>query len=311
MNKYGIPASITLAQGILESGNGNSDLAKYANNHFGIKCTTDWKGKAYYKDDDQKDDCFRVYADARQSYRDHSDFLKRKRYAFLFELDKNDYTNWAKGLKTAGYATNPKYPELLIGIIEKYNLHQYDQPETETDKLKREDRVLDQINTGMPKETKKYTPVAVAPKDPPKAINTEGTAQPAIVRMADGNGLYTVQKGDGLYSIAKRFGLTVDELKKINHLEGDNINVGQKLQTKNILNTFQHEEVQAQRQEMVIDSLGAGHNSKPAYNEYIVQKGDSLFGIAKTFSLTVDELKQLNHLTDNNIKVGQKLVVTK
>ncbi len=99
MNKYGIPASITLAQGISESGSGNSSLAKYANNHFGIKCTSDWKGKAYYKDDDQNNDCFRVYKDARESYKDHSEFLKRKRYSSLFELDKNDYKNWAIGLR--------------------------------------------------------------------------------------------------------------------------------------------------------------------------------------------------------------------
>ena len=130
MNTYGIPASITLAQGISELGSGNSSLAKYANNHFGIKCTSDWKGKAYYKDDDERNDCFRVYKDARESYKDHSEFLKRKRYSFLFELDKNDYKNWALGLKTAGYATNPKYPDMLIGIIEKYKLYQYDQPES-------------------------------------------------------------------------------------------------------------------------------------------------------------------------------------
>ncbi|RZK73836.1 MAG: hemagglutinin, partial [Pedobacter sp.] len=141
MNTYGIPASITLAQGILESGSGNSSLARFANNHFGIKCTSDWKGKGYYKDDDQANDCFRVYKDAKESFKDHSEFLKRKRYSALFELDKNDYKNWAIGLKQAGYATNPKYPDLLINIIDKYQLFLYDQSESETEKLKREDRV--------------------------------------------------------------------------------------------------------------------------------------------------------------------------
>ncbi len=117
MNQYKIPASITLAQGILESGNGNSDLAQEANNHFGIKCS-DWKGETFHKDDDQKNECFRKYSEAKQSYEDHSLFLTSKtRYAALFTLENSDYKAWAKGLKDAGYATNPKYPELLIEII--------------------------------------------------------------------------------------------------------------------------------------------------------------------------------------------------
>lgn len=126
MKKHGIPASITLAQGILESANGNSDLARNANNHFGIKCTTDWGGKSYYKDDDEPNSCFRKYPNVESSYEDHSDFLKRKRYAALFSLKRTDYKGWAHGLKKAGYATNPKYPELLINLIERYSLYKYD-----------------------------------------------------------------------------------------------------------------------------------------------------------------------------------------
>lgn len=215
MNAYGIPASITLAQGILESGSGNSSLAKYANNHFGIKCTAEWKGKAYYRDDDQNNDCFRVYKDARESYKDHSEFLKRKRYSFLFELDKNDYKNWAQGLKTAGYATNPKYPEMLITVIEKYKLYLYDQPESESDKITREDRVFTEINANIPVEKKKFTPVDVAPKDPPTATVTES--------------YYTVRQGDTLFKIAQQYKLTVDELKSLNKLSDNNIKIGQKL----------------------------------------------------------------------------------
>lgn len=126
MHRSGVPASITLAQGILESGDGNSPLARYAKNHFGIKCHSDWKGKTFVQDDDAKDECFRKYNDVLDSYRDHSDFLKKNRYAFLFDLKPTDYIGWAKGLKKAGYATNPKYPQLLIDIIEKNNLAQYD-----------------------------------------------------------------------------------------------------------------------------------------------------------------------------------------
>jgi flagellum-specific peptidoglycan hydrolase FlgJ len=206
MNIYGIPASITLAQGLFESGNGNGDLARIANNHFGIKCTSDWKGKSYYKDDDQVNDCFRVYDKPEDSFRDHSNFLKRKHYAFLFELDKNDYKGWANGLKTAGYATNPRYPQMLIGIIEKYHLDQYDRPEGEIQKIKREDRVLTQINQNIGK----------AVKD-------------SLINVTPANKLYTVKQGDTLFNISKRFGLTVDELKALNNMADNNIKLGQKL----------------------------------------------------------------------------------
>jgi LysM repeat protein len=126
MIRTGIPASITLAQGLLETGFGQSTLAVNANNHFGIKCKSDWTGEKVYHDDDTKGECFRKYNTAIESYRDHSDFLKnRPHYASLFNLDITDYQGWAKGLKAAGYATNPKYPQLLIKLIEENNLHQY------------------------------------------------------------------------------------------------------------------------------------------------------------------------------------------
>ena len=127
MKSYYIPASITLAQGILESGMGDSRLATQANNHFGIKCHKEWGGKRIYHDDDEKGECFRVYKDPRTSYRDHSLFLTtRSRYDFLFDIKKNDYKAWAKGLKKAGYATDPKYPDKLISLIERYRLDRYD-----------------------------------------------------------------------------------------------------------------------------------------------------------------------------------------
>ncbi|PST85293.1 hemagglutinin [Pedobacter yulinensis] len=238
MNSSGIPASITLAQGIIESGSGNSDLAKYANNHFGIKCTVDWKGKTYYRDDDQKNDCFRVYKDARESFRDHSEFLKRKRYSFLFQLDRNDYRNWAKGLKQAGYATNPRYPDLLINLIEKYSLSQYDSPESEKDKIRREDKVFAEINKNIPQEKKKFTPVADPPEAGPvvKAPDTlripapAGTAQPETgLPRAD---KYTVQSGDTLYSISRRFNIAIEDLKRLNNLPDNNIRLGQELKVK-------------------------------------------------------------------------------
>jgi flagellum-specific peptidoglycan hydrolase FlgJ len=206
MNQNGIPASITLAQGLFESGSGNSELARYANNHFGIKCTSDWKGRSYYKNDDNVNDCFRVYDNPEDSFRDHSAFLKRKNYAKLFELDKNDYEGWARGLKQAGYATNPKYPELLINVIVKYHLDQYDRPEGEIAKIKREDRVLTQINNNIGKAVTDTIP-QTKPDDK----------------------IYTVKTGDTLYNISKRFGITVDELKGLNSIADDHISIGQKL----------------------------------------------------------------------------------
>lgn len=206
MNQYGIPASITLAQGLFESGSGNSDLAKVANNHFGIKCTSEWRGKSYYKDDDSHNECFRVYDNPDDSYRDHSAFLKRKNYARLFELDKNDYEGWARGLKQCGYATNPKYPELLINIIVRYHLDQYDRPEGEIAKIKREDRVLTQINNNIGK------------------ADTD-----TIAKTKPDDKIYTVKQGDTLYNISKRFGITVDELKGLNNIVDDHIAIGQKL----------------------------------------------------------------------------------
>lgn len=126
MLRTGVPASIKLAQGILESQFGESILAKNANNHFGIKCKTEWTGDKIYQDDDARGECFRVYKSAEESYRDHSDFLKtRPHYSFLFKLEPTDITGWAYGLKRAGYATNKTYPERLLRVIEDYQLHQY------------------------------------------------------------------------------------------------------------------------------------------------------------------------------------------
>ena len=127
MERYHIPASITLAQGLLESGAGRSDLARQGNNHFGIKCHNGWTGPTVYFDDDQRNDCFRAYGSARDSYEDHSLFLvKGRRYASLFKLKLTDYKGWARGLKAAGYATNPRYADHLIEIIEVYKLYEYD-----------------------------------------------------------------------------------------------------------------------------------------------------------------------------------------
>lgn len=203
MNLYGIPASITLAQGLFESGNGNGELARYANNHFGIKTSPAWTGKVYYKDDDNPNDAFRVYDNPDESYRDHSIFLQKKNYSHLFELERDDYKGWAYGLKKGGYATNPRYPQMLITIIERYNLNRFDSPVTELAKTKQTNRVFTQIDK----------------KD--DGSNAGKTAKPTQT--------YVIKKGDTLYNISKRFGMDVDSLRELNNIAGNTVKIGQKI----------------------------------------------------------------------------------
>lgn len=198
MKRHGVPASITLAQGILESGAGRGTLCISANNHFGIKCHTGWTGESVRHDDDAAQECFRKYNDPAESYNDHSLFLTtRGRYAGLFKLKKDDYSAWAHGLKAAGYATDPKYPDKLISLIERYDLAAYDA------------EVLGSSYTPLPK-----------------------TKQPEQIAAAGGAGSYKVSQGDTLYSISKKHNLTVDELMRLNGLSDNNIAIGQVLKVK-------------------------------------------------------------------------------
>lgn len=198
MQEFNIPASITLAQAILESGDGNSDLAKASNNHFGIKCH-DWKGERVYYDDDKKGECFRKYKNASESFDDHSQFLKRKRYASLFELDIKNYKGWAKGLKKCGYATNPAYAKLLIGIIEKNELHKYDEESVE----------------GQTEEIK-AKPRSKNEKKIPSSILLSASRK---VDLSENRIKFTLAKeGDTAEKIAVELGLPVWTLRKYNDL---------------------------------------------------------------------------------------------
>ncbi|UJH66432.1 glucosaminidase domain-containing protein [Allomuricauda sp. SCSIO 65647] len=186
MRAFGIPASITLAQGILESGSGKGQLTKKTNNHFGIKCHTGWEGEYDFHDDDERGECFRKYNHPMYSFRDHSIFLSsRSRYAFLFNYRRDDYKRWAHGLKKAGYATDRKYPQKLISLIEQYDLHRYDE---------------EVVQGGL-----------------------------EVVRKPKDYEVFThiVQKGDTLYGISKRYTISVDELMRINRLQSTNISIGQ------------------------------------------------------------------------------------
>lgn len=201
MKEHGVPASITLAQAILESGAGTGALCLKANNHFGIKCHKEWSGESVSHDDDAPQECFRKYIDPAQSFTDHSLFLtSRPWYGPLFKLPKNDYKGWAFGLKKSGYATDPKYPNKLIGLIEKYNLNQYDA------------QVLG-INIEQKVQDTEKIATSIVNDSIPNATDN----------------VHTVKQGDTLFSISKKYNITVDTIKVKNNLMDNAISIGQTL----------------------------------------------------------------------------------
>ncbi len=254
MRRSGVPASITLAQGILESNNGNSTLAVKANNHFGIKCHDNWRGKTYYHDDDRPNECFRKYKSADDSFRDHSDFLTRhQRYAFLFEFKTSDYKSWARGLKKAGYATHSKYDKLLIKIIEENELYRFD-----NNKYKpKEDVVIpprvlaenvddysinpfgndiktcNRIDYVIIGEGDTFESIAERhelrswqlykynelPHDAALIPGTRMYLQPKRRKAAVGNKYHTIKPGENMYIISQKYGIKLKSLYKINNLE--------------------------------------------------------------------------------------------
>lgn len=241
MERSGIPASITLAQGIHESAYGTSTLAKEANNHFGIKCTKDWTGKSYEKwDDEARKSCFRVYKSAEESYVDHTDFLvNRKHYAFLFDYPTTDYESWAKGLRKAGYATDPKYPTKLIHTIELYDLSQYDKVNTGV-------LVVFEPNTtaDVPKNTSIYTR--------PEPIERKLRTKPASFLFAkykkgifrhNGASYVIAQEGESPLDVSIRFGVPYNRLLKFNDLvDGDILLKNQYIYISPKRNNYKEEE---------------------------------------------------------------------
>ncbi len=214
MNSHAIPASITLAQGILESGSGNSRLAQNANNHFGIKCHKNWDGNTFYQDDDEEDECFRSYDNAALSYQDHSLFLtSRDRYSGLFELRLTDYKNWAKGLKKAGYATNPQYANLLINIIEKYDLGQYDLMPHLPIEVEREKEQAQLVL-----RTEEESPRAILKKEEEKEIEVNFSNTHKVELNKNRTRYVVVKEGDTFYRISKEFNLGLWQLYKYNEL---------------------------------------------------------------------------------------------
>lgn len=253
MHRCGIPASIILAQGMLESDYGNSSLAKRANNHFGIKCHKNWIGKKVYHDDDKKNECFRKYANPNESFRDHSNFIANgQRYQFLFDYEVTNYKAWAKGLKKAGYATNPNYDDLLIRIIEENKLYIYDsgshKEKKHTHKTKNTPTVPVKItnnikyveagehdtyesiaknNNMMLWEIYKYNDL---PKDAKLSPGQKLYIQPKRNKAQRGYNYHIVEEGETMYTIAQKYGIKLKKLYEKNLLEpGTPIKVGDKL----------------------------------------------------------------------------------
>ena len=202
MKQHGIPASITLAQGILESGAGNSVLTKKSNNHFGIKCH-DWTGEKVYHDDDKKDDCFRKYAKAEDSFEDHSKFLKRPRYAMLYNLEITDYKGWARGLKKCGYATDPNYANRLISLIELYELYKYD---------------IDIVQTEISDEEKAIINAESNYQLKSSMGSIQATPSHDVVKIK-GRKAVIAKPGDTYEDIAKEFGLRKWEIRWYNKVK--------------------------------------------------------------------------------------------
>lgn len=272
MERTGIPASITLAQGILESGCGESELAIHANNHFGIKCHNEWEGKTYFMDDDEEDECFRKYKTPEQSWIDHSEFLtSRPRYAGLFNLPTTDYKAWAKGLKAAGYATNPKYAEMLIKIIEEEELYKYDHP------IKRPAGSIPSITVDEFAES-------VSSQNRPGNVSYRN-------REEMRNGILCIEAipGDSYGKIAQYYGIKLKKLLSYNDKKDSSLKTGQ-------LVFLKKKKTRAAR----------------GYEFHRVKAGDNLYDISQQYGVRLKNLVNYNYLTaDSPLTEGEKIFLRK
>ncbi len=338
MKRSGVPASITLAQGILESENGNSELVKKSNNHFGIKCKSTWAGTSVTHDDDATGECFRAYTNADESYRDHSDFLKaNKRYSFLFTLDPVDYAGWARGLKKAGYATNPRYPDLLIKYVEQYNLQQYSLAALNGSQEMNVATVDDSKLGNIPAEFK-------------EALSTEAMNRSTsydVVSINKTKAVYA-KKGTSLLVIADKHGISLKKLMEFNDMTQDGLlekdqyiylqkksktgekefymanngetvyDVAQKtgVQLKYLLeyNNVSRETKLSSNAKLFLQpglSTGADAVEVSRTRIHLVAPKEGLYAIAKTYKVTIEQLKVWNNLDSDNLKIGQELIVGK
>ena len=278
MKKTGVPASITMAQGMFESDYGNSALASIAKNHFGVKCHKDWGGDTYYMDDDAPNECFRKYNSVEESYDDHSNFLRtRDRYKFLFDLSISDYKGWANGLKQAGYATNPAYADKLIEIIERYNLQALDEGGTP--------QPIVDVKVEKNKEKKNVV------NEDNKPIRVKVTPR---VKML--NGLATinnipfvyVEKSDSYLKIAKQYKLELWQILEYNEAEkNDILHIG----------------------DIVFLNPKKG---RAEVETYTVKEGETMYDIAQAYGVRQKKIYQMNNIVPGTaLTAGQELKMSK
>ena len=336
MKRMGIPAAITLAQGLLETQNGNSDLVKESNNHFGIKCKSSWGAETVSHDDDAPGECFRKYKSAEDSYRDHSNFLRGNgRYDFLFQLNPADYKAWAYGLYKAGYATNPQYPQILIKNIEDNNLQQYtmeaindvphfdatkykDDPETVSSKsdVAEDSDLTEPINLTIngskallvPKGTSLLAIATQHNINLDKLLAINDLSKDGILdkdqyvflekKQKEGNTDYCISERDQtLYDISQKYGVILQNLYSYNQLNPDDfITAGTKIFLKPQSNIVRKE-------------VAPSYNAKSLTHDVLPK--ESLYTISKKYGITVNQLKEWNNLENNNLQIGQRLIISK
>lgn len=342
MKRMGVPAAITLAQGILETESGNSDLVKKSNNHFGIKCKSNWTAASVTHDDDASGECFRSYKTADDSYRDHSNFLRGgDRYAFLFSIDVRDYKAWAYGLKKAGYATNPGYPQILIKHIEQYNLQQYT--------LIAADEVP-KFEPGNYQDDKETATIEKVPGDDNAAAENSILDISDKVITVNGNKCVYAGKGTSLLVVATKNNIPLSKLLSCNELSEDGMLVKNQyvflekksktggkdfytvLAGESLYDIAQKNGIQLQ---YMLDynrfwgnediSAGTKIYLKPGFAQtkiltaavtqtaakmHTVQPREGLYAIAKKYNISVQQLKDWNKLQADTLSIGQELIVS-
>lgn len=349
MKRMGVPAAITLAQGILETESGNSDLVKKSNNHFGIKCKTNWTGASVSHDDDASGECFRLYKTAEDSYRDHSNFLRGSdRYSFLFKLDVKDYKGWAYGLKKAGYATNPAYPQILIKNIEQYNLQQYTL--LGADEVPKFDAGKYQDDV----EEKAVQEKITADEKAPDETSMLDVSDKVII--VNGSKCVYAKKGTSLLVVATKNNIALSKMLSFNELAEDGMlvknqnvflekkartgetdfyvakageslyDIAQKngIQLQYMLDynkLWGNEDIQAGTKIYLKPGLATA-TAKPVASfqaavpvstskTYVVQPKEGLYAISKKFNVSVQQLKEWNNLQDDSLSIGQELIISK
>lgn len=358
MIRSGIPASIKLGQAILESSAGRSELSRKSNNHFGIKCGSNWDGETHAHEDDDYDkngnlikSCFRKYDSAKRSYYGHSEFLKKARYRFLFtELNPLDYESWAHGLKTAGYATNPKYASILIGVIRKYELYKYDKMVIEGAVKDPLDPVLVSASSGTISRHNDLRVVYAAADQTPNEIASHYKVKLKKIlkyneklglggrKLEQGERVYLqkkrrnwrgrkkyhfVKEGETMYQISQKYGVRLSKLYRKNRMdmetqpaEGEQIKIRGWWRVKaNKKPQLRKADIDKYGNEVIAEGDKEKEEEEFLFEEdqkeliHLVKKGDTLYGIALHYDITVKTLKKLNNLTTNSISVGQRLRV--